>query len=245
MRSVFYYSINTTMRAVILAGGLGTRLHPVTLEMPKPLLTVKRKPILNHLLDLFKKHGIDQSTILINKNHLEDYQWWQRRYEKEVPANLELVVEPEPLGTFGGLKIVKDKLTEPFILSNGDELKDFDLAALVRAHKENPAKPVATIALVEVENPSDYGVPVLEGNKIKEFLEKPANSPSNLISSGLYVIEPEIFNYADWTRGFLMIEKDVFPKLAEAGKLAGYKLHNYRWFPCDTLEKWGKAIKHW
>src|SRR3989344_8258824 len=100
------------MKGVILAGGLGTRLHPVTLEMPKPLLTVKRRPILNHLLDLFKKHGIDQPTILINKNHLEDYQWWQRRYEKEVPENLELVVEPEPLGTFGGLKIVKDKLTE-------------------------------------------------------------------------------------------------------------------------------------
>ncbi len=233
------------MKGVILAGGLGTRLHPVTLEMPKPLLTVKRRPILNHLLDLFKKHGIDQPTILINKGHLEDYQWWQRRYEKEVPANLELVVEPEPLGTFGGLKIIKDKLTEPFILSNGDELKDFDLSALVVAHKENSAKPAATIALVEVENPSDYGVPVLEGDKITQFLEKPQSPPSNFISSGLYVVEPEIFQYADWSKGFLMIERDIFPKVAAAGKLAGYKVKNGKWYDCGTFSRWEKAIKEW
>ena len=242
---IFYYYIGNEMKGVILAGGLGTRLHPVTLEMPKPLLTVKRRPILNHLLDLFRKHGIDQPTILINKNHLEDYQWWQKRYEKEVPANLELVVEPEPLGTFGGLKIVKERLNEPFILSNGDELKDFDLLELVKAHKENPAKPAATIALVEVENPSDYGVPVLEGDKIKEFLEKPKNSPSNFISSGLYILEPEILQYADWAKGCLMIEKDIFTKVAAAGKLAGYKIKNGKWFDCGTFSRWEKAIKEW
>ncbi len=233
------------MKGVILAGGLGTRLHPVTLEMPKPLLTVKRKPILNHLLDLFGRHGIDESLVLVNKNHTEDFQWWQKRYEKELKGKLELVAEPEPLGTFGGLKLFSDKLNEAFILSNGDELKDFDLSALIAAHKANPAKPAATIALVKVEKPSDYGVPVMEGDAIKEFLEKPLNPPSDFVSSGIYILEPEVFQYADWNKGFLMIEKDIFPKLAAAGKLAGHKFPNARWYDCGTFARWEKAIKEW
>lgn len=233
------------MKAVILAGGLGTRLHPVTLEIPKPLITVKRKPILNHLLRLFENHGVTESIIIINKNHCEDYKWWHKRYANELPENLKIEVEPRPLGTFGGLKYFQKKLTETFILSNGDELKDFDLNSLIKFHKNHHNKPLATIALVKVKNPSDYGVPVMAGNRIREFLEKPQNPPSNFISSGLYILEPEIFKYADFSKGYLMIEKDIFPKLAADGKLAGYKVKNYRWFPCDTPEKWERAIKNW
>src|SRR3989344_1333374 len=233
------------MRGVILAGGSGTRLYPVTLEMPKPLLTVKRKPILNHLLGFFAKHGVDEAVILINKNHTEDFQWWQKRYESELGGKIELAVEHEPLGTFGGLKLISEKLTEPFILSNGDELKDFDLSALIAAHKANPAKPMATIALVKVEKPSDYGVPVMDGDAIKEFLEKPANPPSDFVSSGIYILEPAALKYADWSKGFLMIEKDIFPKIAADGKLAGYKMQNARWYDCGTFERWEKAIREW
>jgi NDP-sugar pyrophosphorylase family protein len=105
---------------------------------------------------------------------------------------------------------------------------------------------------VKVENPSDYGVPVMSGDKITEFLEKPKNlyppvggRHSNYISSGLYVLEPEVFKYADWNKGHLMIEKDIFPKLAAAGKLAGYKVENGRWFDCGTFARWEKAIKEW
>ena len=240
------------MRAVILAGGLGTRLHPVTLEIPKPLLTVKRKPILNHLLENFRKHNIGQTTVIINKNHQEDYRWWKKRYADELPRSLKIEVEPEPLGTFGGLKNLQGDLGETFILSNGDELKDFDLTALINFHSKHPTRPAATIALVQVENPSDYGVPILIEDKygaqaglIREFLEKPKNPPSNFISSGLYVLEPEVFQYADFSKGALMIEKDIFPKLAAAGKLAGYKLKNSRWFDCGTFSRWEKAIKEW
>ncbi len=233
------------MRGVILAGGLGTRLHPVTLEIPKPLLTVRRKPILNHLVELFVRHGVNEPIILVNKNHADDYEWWQKRYQKELPEDLEIRVEPEPLGTFGGLALVKEKLKETFILSNGDELKDFHIADLVKFHREHRERPLATIALVKVPNPSDYGVPVMSGDKISEFLEKPQNPPSDFISSGLYILEPEVFNYADWAKKFLMIEKDIFPALAAAGKLAGYKVKNGRWFDCGTFERWEKAIKEW
>lgn len=236
---------NKGMRVIILAGGSGTRLQPVTLEIPKPLLTVQKKPILNHLIELFNKHGIIEPTVLIHKNHKEDYQWWKKRYNKELPKNLKIKTEPKPLGTFGGLKYLRKDLKESFVLSNGDELKDFNLTDLIKFHKNNNQEPIATIALVKVKNPSDYGVPVMKRNRIEKFLEKPKNPPSNYISSGLYILEPEIFKYADWSRGFLMIEKDIFPKLAAAGKLAGYKIKNGRWFDCGTLERWEKAIKEW
>lgn len=232
-------------KVVILAGGLGTRLRPVTLETPKPLLTVQRKPILNHLIELFKKHDIEESLILINKNHTEDYKWWKKRYQKELPQKVKIHVEPEPLGTFGGLKHIKKYLPTTFVLSNGDELKDFPLDKLIEFHKNHKEKPLATIALVKVDNPSDYGVPVMVGDKIREFLEKPKDPPSNFISSGLYVLEPEVFEHADWSKGFLMIEKDIFPKLAASGKLAGYKVANGRWYDCGTLERWEKAIREW
>ncbi|MDO8584821.1 MAG: nucleotidyltransferase family protein [bacterium] len=233
------------MKAIILAGGSGTRLLPVTLEIPKPLLTVRRKPILNYLIEFFAKHGVTDTTVVIHKDHAEDYEWWKKRYRKELPKRLNIFAEPKPLGTFGGMKYLKPKLNAPFILSNGDELKDFDLTDFIRAHRENPAHPVATIALVKVPNPSQYGVPVMSDTRITEFLEKPANPPSSYVSSGIYILDPEVFQYADFKKGFLMIEKDVFPRLAAAGKLAGYKIKNGRWFDCGTLPRWEKAIREW
>ncbi len=233
------------MKAVILAGGLGTRLYPVTLETPKPLLTVNRKPILSHLVDFFQKHGILEPIVLVSKNHHEDYRWWQKRHKKNLPEKLKIRVEPEPLGTFGGLKYLRKELPTTFVMSNGDELKDFNLTELIESHKNNKNRPAATIALIKVNNPSEYGVAVMKGNHIEKFLEKPKNPPSNYISSGLYILEPEVFQYADWSKGFLMIEKDIFPKLAAAGKLAGYKVKNGRWFDCGTFSRWEKAIKEW
>lgn len=233
------------MKAIILAGGKGTRLYPITLEIPKPLITVKKKPILNHLVGFLEKHGVDEPTILASKDHKKDYQLWNKNYRQQLPKKLKVKIESEPLGTFGGLKNFKKELNATFVLSNGDELKDFNLKEIIDLHKNNPNKPLATIALVKVTNPSEYGVAVMNGSKIEKFLEKPANPPSNYISSGLYILEPEVFNYADWEKKFLMIEKDIFPKLAAEGKLAGYKVKNGRWYDCGTLARWEKAIKEW
>lgn len=232
-------------KAVIQAGGKGTRLYPVTLEMPKPLLTVRRKPVLNYLIEFFGRHGINEPIVVIHKDHIDDYKWWQKRYAKELPRKLKIFVEPEPLGTFGGLKFLRKDLRESFVFTNGDELKSFDLDALIKAHFENKTRPHATIALLKVPNPSDYGVAVLSGNQIKEFLEKPANPPSNYINSGLSLLDPAILDYADFKKGFLMIEKDIYPKAATAGKLFGYKIKNGKWFDCGTFERWEKAIKEW
>ncbi|MDP3901393.1 MAG: nucleotidyltransferase family protein [bacterium] len=232
-------------KAVILAGGLGTRLYPVTLEIPKPLLTVNRRPILNYLLDLFTQYGVDEQILLINKDHQDDYRWWQRRYLDSLSPGLQIEIEPEPLGTFGGLKDLQSKLQETFILSNADELKDFNLNVLTDFHRKLDSKPIATIALVQVPNPSNYGVPIMEGDQIKKFLEKPKNPPADFISSGLYILEPDIFQYADFSKKHLMIEKDIFPKLAFDNKLSGLKMDDGRWFDCGTFERWERAIKEW
>lgn len=234
------------IKLVIQAGGSGTRLQPVTFEIPKPLVPVKKRPVLNHLLDFFKRHGVGQPIININKDHLEDYRWWRKRYAKELPKNLKLVVEPAALGTFGGLRFIRPHLkNQRFILSWGDELKDFDLTALIKAHDANPCKPVATIALVKVDDASSYGVPIMDGEMVKEFLEKPKNPPSNFVNSGLVVLEPTVFDYADFNKGAISIEREIYPRLAAAGKLAGYKIENGRWYDCGTLARWEKAIKEW
>ncbi len=107
--SGLYKAYMTNIKVVIQAGGRGTRLHPVTLETPKPLLTVKRRPILNHLLDFFISHGVQESYVVISHSHKEDFEWWKKRYRGELPKKTELVVEPEPLGTFGALKYIKHK----------------------------------------------------------------------------------------------------------------------------------------
>lgn len=233
------------MKAVILAGGLGTRLRPVTYEIPKPLLPVKKRPIINHLIDLFRRYGVNSIAVLASRSHENDFLRWQESWNKDLPQGyVSIFFEEKPRGTFGGLENLKSWLAnENFILSNGDELKDFDLGALRKFHEEH--KPVGTIALVSVPNPHEYGVPILDSHRIKEFLEKPKISPSNFISSGLYILEPEVFNYADFSKEILMIEKDIFPQIAAAGKLAGLKLENARWYDCGNLERWEKAIKEW
>ena len=233
------------MKAIILAGGLGTRLRPVTYEIPKPLLTVKKKPILNHLINLFIRHGIHEIGIVVARPHEADFLRWQKTWKGEMPdEKISIFFEEKPSGTFGWLKHLRGWLgKEKFILSNGDELKDFDLGELKTFHEKH--KPVATIALVKVPNPEEYGVPVLNGHHVKEFLEKPKNPPTEFISSGLYILEPSVFDYADLTKDFLMIEKDVFPKMAAERKLLGFKVENGRWFDCGNLERWEKAIREW
>ena len=237
-------------KAVILAGGKGTRLYPVTKEVPKPLLPIKKKPIINYLIDLFRNQGVKDIAVLINKEFNEEFAWWKKRY---YPRNkIQIVAEEKPLGTFGGLYLLKDWLSEsPFFLSNGDELKEMDLTKMASFYKKNQAP--ATIALVKVPNPQDYGVVVCESKTVKEFLEKPSpsqilkkfgragNPPTQYINSGLYLLSPEIFNYLSRLK-FTMIETDIFPKLAKEKKLNALKFQG-KWTDCGTWERYKNAIE--
>lgn len=232
-------------KAVILAGGAGTRLRPVTLETPKPLLTVKKVPILSHLVEFFVRHGVEDITVLISRSHQDDFLWWRKRYPASHPKQLRLVVEDEPMGTFGGLRLLSRSLKEPFFLSNGDELKEFDLKAFADFHFAHRSRPHATLALVKVPDPSSYGVPIVKKGVVTSYLEKPTRPPSSFINSGIYLMEPEIFSYADPEKRFLMNELDIFPRVAAAGRLAGFRARKGRWYDCGTLERWEKAIREW
>lgn len=228
------------LKAVILAGGKGTRLYPVTYEIPKPLLPVKRKPIINYLIDLFLEQGVSGIAVLINEGFKDEFEWWKKRYypDKEILLSR----EKESLGTFGGLWYLKDWLSKsPFFFSNGDELKKIDLSKMRQFHQERGG--LGTIALVEVPDPQNYGVALCKDGFIEEFIEKPKNPPSNYISSGLYLLSPEIFKYHPGPN-FSMIETELFPKLAQEKKLAGFQF-NGQWMDCGTWERYEKALNEW
>jgi NDP-sugar pyrophosphorylase family protein len=244
-------------KAVILAGGAGTRLYPITKELPKPLLPVNKKPIINHLIDLFHSYGIRQIAILINKDFREDFKWWQKRYYGSASSpripRIKIFGEEKPLGTFGGLWLLKKWISNnKFFLTNGDELKKINLFKMKDFHCK--MKTPATIALIKTPNFPDYGVVICEKGIVQKFLEKPSLSQisrksvvgkksANYINSGLYLLSSEIFNYHPGPK-FLMIEKDLFPKLAKEKKLAGFKFRGC-WMDCGTWERYSRALKDW
>ncbi len=227
----------------------------MTLETPKPLVTVQGTPIATWLLQLFAKHGVEDVTVIYPtawKNKFEEWGESVPHTSYRVPR-IELHEEREPMGTMGALVHEVDLGDAPVFVTNGDELKGLDLARLSGFHEEQKrADPqhAATIALVRVPNPSEYGVAEMDGHRIVRFHEKPAIPPSTLISSGLYVIEPDVLketvganNHSPLPK-FLMFEKDLFPQLAEQRRLAGCQLEG-QWYDCGTLERWEKAIKEW
>lgn len=229
------------MKAIILAGGLGTRLRPLTYEIPKPLIPVHGKPLVEHLIDLFKKYGI--KDIILAVGYKADMIKKQMHNGSRMNVNLSYIVEDEPLGTAGCLNLLKNQLTETFAMTNGDELKDFNVAEMIKFHKRLGG--LATIALLKVDDPSKYGVAKLNGNKILDFVEKPKKeeAPSNFINSGFYILEPEIIKLIK-DKKFAMMEKDIFPILAKKGKLFGYKFKG-QWFDTGTFERYEKALMEW
>jgi len=231
---------NVPRKAVILAGGKGTRLRPITYEIPKALIPVHGKTLTEHLFDLFKKYDIKEIIMAVGhmKEKIEEHFTDGSRFG----IKLSYIEENEPLGTAGPLKLGKNMLTETFIVSNGDELKDINIEEMYQLHKESNA--LATIALTTVDDPSKYGVARLSGSKILEFVEKPRKekAPSKLINSGFYIIEPEVIDLIP--KGFTMLEKDIFPKLAKRGRLFGYPFSG-QWFDTGNIERYERALKEW
>lgn len=233
--------MNIPSKALILVGGRGTRLRPLTDKMPKGLIPVQGKPITEHLLDLLKKYGI--KDIILSTGYLKEQFLQHFGDGSKLGLTISYVEEHEPLGTAGPLRLARQHLKESFIVSNGDELKDINIARMFRLHKRKDA--LATIALTSVEDPSAYGVARLDGSRIVEFVEKPKkeNAKSNLINAGFYILEPEVIDMIP-ERGFSMLEKDVFPKLAKQGRLRGFPFAG-QWFDIGTYERLALAEKKW
>jgi len=224
------------MKAIILAGGLGTRLRPLTNKTPKPLLPIKGRPIIEHAINNFKKHGI--KDIILSIGYKADKIKKYFGNGNKLGVNISYCIEDEPLGTGGAIKKAAQGIKETFIAINGDNLSDADWTELINSHKRNNAK--ITLGLFPVEDVTQYGIARLEGEKLLEFIEKPAaeQAPSNLNNAGLYVMEPGALNILP--EGKSSIERDCFEKLSPKGVVYSYK-HKGQWFPTDTLEKYKKA----
>jgi NDP-sugar pyrophosphorylase family protein len=226
--------------ALILCGGEGTRLRPITYEIPKALVPVHGKPLLEHMFDLLKKYGIND--IILSVGYMKEKIMNEKNNWSRLGLDISFVEESRPLGTGGPLRLAKDRLAKTFIVSNGDELKDINIIDMYDAHKRNKA--LATIALTTVDDPSQYGVARLEGERIIEFVEKPrkGEAPSNLINAGFYIMEPEVVRMIP--KGACSIEKEIFPKLAKMGRLYGFPFSG-QWFDTGTLERYERALKRW
>jgi NDP-sugar pyrophosphorylase family protein len=226
-------------KAVILCGGEGTRLRPITYKIPKPLVPLQGKTLLEHIIDLFKKYDIQEIVLSVGylKNTIKEYFGDGKKFG----VSIKYLEEDEPLGTGGPLLLGKNMLNDTFIVSNGDELKNIDLLEMMNKHRKNNA--MITIALTRVDDPSHYGVAKMRGEQIEEFIEKPKKeeAPSNLINAGLYIMEPEVI---DMIKGRCSLERDIFPKIAGMGKLFGFHFSG-QWFDTGNMERYENAIKNW
>jgi len=233
--------VSIPSKALILAGGKGTRLRPLTYKTPKALIDIQGKTLTEWLFDLFKKYGI--RDVILSVGYLADKIRDYFTDGSKFGMNIEYVEESKPLGTAGPLRLAESMLTDSFIVSNGDELKCINIPRMFRLHKRKKA--LVTIALTSVDDPSLYGVARLDGSRILEFVEKPKKSeaPSNLINSGFYIIEPEVIEMIPSGK-FCMLEKEVFPKLAREGRLRGFPFSG-QWMDTGSFERLEKARKTW
>lgn len=223
------------MQALILAGGEGTRLRPLTSTVPKPVVPLVDRPFISYMLEWLHRHGVDRA--IISCGFMADGVRAVLGDGASVGLELSYVEEPEPLGTGGALKYAEDLIEERFLMLNGDILTDIDLTDQLRQHERTGAR--ATLALVPVDDPSAYGLVRLgDDQSVKEFLEKPRPEQidTNLISAGAYILERDVLDEMAPAGTQISIERDVFPKLVGRG-LYGYEASGY-WLDIGTPERY-------
>ncbi len=227
------------MKAVVMAGGEGTRLRPLTSNQPKPMVPIVGKPCMEHILELLKEHGFDQ--VIVTLAFLPQAIRGYFGTGESLGLEIEYSVEETPLGTAGSVGLASNRLDDTFLIISGDALCDFDLGALVRFHKEKGA--AATIGLKSVENPLEFGIVVTdEDGRIERFLEKPSWSQvfSDTINTGVYVLEPELLRHIPDDRPF-DFSKELFPLLLEMGRpMYGYVMEGY-WQDIGNLDQYRQA----
>jgi len=225
------------VQAVILVGGEGTRLRPLTSTVPKPVVPLVDRPFIAYMLEWLGRHGIDDVVMSCGflatavRNVLGDGSQYGLR--------LRFVEEPEPRGTAGALKYAEELLDERFLMLNGDVLTDIDLSAQMAQHEETGA--VGTLALVPVEDPSAYGLVRMEPDgAVREFVEKPSPDQvdTNLVSAGAYVLERSVVDLVPPDVNY-SIEREIWPRLIGQG-LYGFAAEAY-WLDIGTPDRYLQA----
>ena len=222
------------MQALILAGGEGTRLRPLTTTVPKPVVPLVDRPFIMFMLDWLRRHGVDD--VVMSCGHLASGVRNVLGDGSAIGLRLRFVEEPRPLGTGGALKFAEDLLEDRFLMLNGDVLTDLDITAQVAQHERTGAR--ATLALTPVDDPSNYGlVRTTPEGVVTEFVEKPSADQIDTrnISAGCYVLEREVLDLLEPEQP-ASIERDVFPRLVGDG-LFGYVGRGY-WLDIGTPERY-------
>jgi mannose-1-phosphate guanylyltransferase len=227
------------MKAVVLVGGEGTRLRPLTYTTPKSLLPIANQPFLERQLAWLEGHGVDE--VVLSLGYLPD------AFKKHFPdgrcggVRLSYAVEGKPLGTAGGIRYAAEGIEGRFVVCNGDVLTDLDLASMIRFHETSGAE--ATIALTQVEDPSAFGVvPTRDDGEVVGFIEKPplGLAPTNWINAGIYVLESSLLARIP-PRVNVSIERETFPRMVETrGSLFAFAGAGY-WLDMGTPAKYLQA----
>jgi mannose-1-phosphate guanylyltransferase/phosphomannomutase len=233
--------VTTNMKAVVMAGGEGTRLRPLTSNQPKPMVPIVGKPCIEHIVELLRDHGLTNVVITLAflpqaiRSYFGD--------GSSLGVDIEYSVEESPLGTAGSVRLATQglRLDETFLVISGDALCDIDLSALIEFHKEKRA--AVTIGLKSVENPLEFGIVVTdEDGRVERFLEKPSWGQvfSDTINTGIYVIEPEVMRHVPTDRPY-DFSKELFPLLLEMGRpIYGYVCEGY-WQDIGNLDQFRQA----
>src|SRR5919198_6705116 len=227
------------MRAVVMAGGEGTRLRPLTSNQPKPMVPIVGKPCMEHILELLKEHGFEEVvvTVAFLPQAIRSY----FGNGESLGLSVEYSVEESPLGTAGSVRLASGRLDDTFLVISGDALCDVDLTKLVEFHCERGA--AVTIGLVSVENPLEFGIVVTDSEgRIERFLEKPSWSQvfSDTINTGIYVLEPEVLRHVPTDRAY-DFSKELFPYLLEMGRpIYGLAMDGY-WQDIGNLDQYRQA----
>ncbi len=228
------------MRAVLMAGGSGTRLRPLTCDLPKPMVPILNRPIAEHIINLLKRHEITEivATLHYLPDALRDYFQDGNEFGVQITYAVE---EDQPLGTAGCVKNIAELLDETFLVISGDSITDFDLTAAIEFHKQKKSK--ATLILTRVPNPIEFGVVITDQEgRIRRFLEKPSTSEifSDTVNTGAYILEPEVLEYLS-PHQESDFSKDLFPLLLEKGEpMYGYVAKGY-WCDVGHLDAYREA----
>ncbi|MGZ8688085.1 MAG: sugar phosphate nucleotidyltransferase, partial [Gaiellaceae bacterium] len=229
------------MKAVVMAGGEGTRLRPLTSNQPKPMVPIVGKPCMEHILELLRSHDFEEVVITLAfmpqtiRSYFGDGDF--------LGVQIDYSVEEQPLGTAGSVKLAQERLDDTFVVISGDALCDVHLGALVAAHRAKGA--AVTIGLKPVDNPLEFGIVVTdEDGKVERFLEKPSWGQvfSDTINTGIYVLEPAIFDFIPEGRS-VDFSGEVFPALLAAGRPMYGALVDGYWEDVGTLEAYLSAHK--
>jgi mannose-1-phosphate guanylyltransferase len=225
------------MQALVLAGGEGTRLRPLTATLPKPVIPLAGRPFISYMIDWLGSHGVDE--VILACGFMADALREALGEGEPGGPRLRYLTEPEPLGTAGAIRFAADLLEERFLALNGDVLADLDLTALVREHESRRAR--ATLGLHPVKDTSAYGlVRTGPGGEVTKFTEKPDEgvAVAGEINAGTYVLERSVLDLIEPARE-VSIERDVFPRLVGEG-LFGVRLQGY-WIDIGTPERYLEA----